>query len=229
MFPDADAKDLSLVTVRTHDAACSITGYGIPYANDANRELEGIVNMNKPVTNGVTLRDLLARDEFTLVVSVPPSAMDQFLEKHLPAVFTYPYGDEHEYNLESYRSIVSRTKGKTQFRPAYAFNNLNSFLGVSVQAVVQDFLWLQDEADRMSRTRLPAYFVARMPQTSPPEYFVILPNMTHFRKRFDAAWRRFTRKEGFEVLLFGSQRQRSYPVKWQALLTDMISTLRGNI
>jgi hypothetical protein len=202
------------VTIRLHDGAISfVTGYGVPYANGKDLDLEGIVNQDEPIIDGITLKDLLAMNKYSLVVAAKTSAIDKLDEQHLPAHFTYPYGDNHAYNLNNYRMIFSRTKSKKQFLPAYAFDDLNSFLAVSVQAVIQDFLWLHVEAEKMSYTRLPAYFVARSPQTTPPEFFIILPNMRQFRKQHDAAWRRFTRKEGFEMLLFGPQSRRG-PVRW---------------
>jgi hypothetical protein len=131
------------VTIVLHDGAASfVTGYGIPYANGKDYDLEGIVNQDEPIIDGITLKDLLAMNKFSLVVAANTSAINKLNEQHLPAHFTYPYGDDHAYDLNNYRMIFSRTKSKKQFLPAFAFDDLNSFLAVSVQAVIQDFLWL---------------------------------------------------------------------------------------
>ncbi|KAH6669661.1 P-loop containing nucleoside triphosphate hydrolase protein [Plectosphaerella plurivora] len=215
LFPDVE--DLVKATIRLHDGAASfITGYGIPYTN-SDRQLEAVVNQGEPILDGIALKDVLALNEFSLVVaSTVPAIMKLFNEQELPPPFTYPYGNEHAFSVNNYKMTFSRTKSKRQLLPAYAFDDLNSFIAVSVQAVVQDFLWLHVEAEKMANTPLPAYYVVR-PQTVPSEFFIIVPNMLQFRKRHDAAWRRFTRKEGFELLLFSPRGKRGF-VRWPARL-----------
>lgn len=91
----------------------AVDGFGIPFTNKQNPELDDVVNHNKPIVEDVTLLDVIRADKIYLVVPLPYIDLGrEFSEASLPRPFSYPYGTEHSWNLERYRDILREHKDK---------------------------------------------------------------------------------------------------------------------
>lgn len=98
-FPNAKRRDhgMTVLKVVIGDASVSIQGFGYPFANADNPEVEGWVN-NKPIVDGHTLVDILRSKRFVFVLPKPvaAAAAHTFNPDRLPAPFSYPYGPNQE-------------------------------------------------------------------------------------------------------------------------------------
>ncbi|KAG7284557.1 hypothetical protein NEMBOFW57_010935 [Staphylotrichum longicolle] len=180
-------------TIRLPDGArIKVDGFGMPFANFENTEVEWWVNNNEPIVDGATLLDLVRKREFHfLVLESPIEVQKKWSEEHLPPPFTYPYGTEHDWNWDRYRTLLLETKSTEQFRPAYSFDDDNARVAVLTQSVVQDVFWLQEAVEAISDFWAPAYFVSR--GVDDRRYYVVIPLTKEFRERFEAAWARLAK------------------------------------
>jgi hypothetical protein len=124
-----DAKKLAIAVVRLLDnASIAVDGFGIPFANPEDPEVEGWVNGNTEVLLGLTILDFLRRREFHFIV--PMKAVDLEKEwsfRYTAPPFSYPYGTEHDWPVGEHRQpdtshydeLLEQTKSAEQFRPAF--------------------------------------------------------------------------------------------------------------
>lgn len=122
-FPNAKAaqKGLGLVTVHLRDdAEVTIDGFGIPFANPSDAELEGWVNDNKAIADGHTLLDILQQRKFFFLVAYPCREIGKkWVEDLLPPPLSYPYGTEHDWNVPRFKRLLQENKSPNAFQPAY--------------------------------------------------------------------------------------------------------------
>jgi hypothetical protein len=103
----------------TEGARVKVEGFGLPFANPQDPEIEGWINDDKPLVDAITLLDFLQAGEFYLIVAQPCRDLQkEWDESRLPPPFRYPYGTEHSWH-ESYEALLSANKGQ-QFRPTFA-------------------------------------------------------------------------------------------------------------
>lgn len=99
--------------------ASTITGFGMPFANAENAQVEGWVNENKPIINNLTLLDVLQQRIFYIVIDYPLTyAQNKLSEDLLLPPFSYPYGTEQRWNVENFKDLIKTNKGR-QFEAAY--------------------------------------------------------------------------------------------------------------
>lgn len=122
-FPNAKAieRGLALVTVELQDnTEVTVVGFGLPFANPADPELEGWVNDNKPIADNYTLVDVIRqRKLYFLVAYVTREVKKNWDDRLLPPPFTYPYGTDHTWDMDKYRRLLAKTKSPRAFQPAY--------------------------------------------------------------------------------------------------------------
>lgn len=100
-FPTYSKTNMAVATVRIEDGAtATIAGYGIPYLNAEDAELDGIVNDNKPIVDGITLLDLLDQKEFTIAVAADVGGVSR-LKSALPPPLSSPSDENHECTSEA--------------------------------------------------------------------------------------------------------------------------------
>jgi len=93
-------KSLCTVAVRL-TARATVHGFGLPFANPEDSEVDGWVNKNAPIVPGLTLLDLLRQTEFHFVVFGPTAAVKRrWNEQVLYPPFSYPYGTDHRESLK---------------------------------------------------------------------------------------------------------------------------------
>jgi hypothetical protein len=233
LFPGANR--LSLLSIRLLEGAqVAIDGFGLPFANAGNPDVEGWVNDNTPMAGGTTLLELVQRREFHPVVSESCVELrKKWSEDHLSPPFSYPYGIAQPWDLKEdfklYEALVGKNKGTVGFRAAYryvhrlytsatwvltwnvsSFDNDNAHLTVRIQSVVQDVIWFQQAVVAISQLQFPVYFVNR--GTGDRQYYVVIPVTTVFRERFEAAWSTLAKDGDVGLLLHVGEDKK--PIKW---------------
>lgn len=120
-FPDAKGKGpfSCLHVTLLGDAKVRVHGFGLPFANVEDAEVEAWVNDNAPIVEGHTLLDILAQRVFHFVIR--QSAHDT--EKHfhvdrLPPPFKHPYGATPGWDIQKFHTEAGKYKGH-QFLPVY--------------------------------------------------------------------------------------------------------------
>ena len=102
----------------------TVDGFGVPFANRNDPELEGWVNENKPMVDGITLLDVLRQESFYFVIAQPlAEAQKDWDHATLPPPFSYPYGTRHEWDMPRYERLLAETKAPSQFPPAYSYEH----------------------------------------------------------------------------------------------------------
>lgn len=160
-FPNAKKqKGLTVIRVSlTDDARVTITGFGTPFANADDAQVEGWVNQNKPIINNLTLLDVLHRKTFYFVVSLDVDvASKRFSVDRLPPPIVYPYGTDQEWDVAKFKNLIRANKGH-QFKAAHSHSNDIHHMTAVNQSNVQDVMWLDDAAIEIAATKFPAYFV----------------------------------------------------------------------
>ena len=121
LFPNAPEKVYTLITFKLKTGKkVRVEGYGWPYHNVDEPEMEKWLNENEPIFSGITLRDFFNGDRFALVYTENPElTKKKFNESNLPEPFKYPYGTEHSYDLARYYDpLPEANKDARRFRAA---------------------------------------------------------------------------------------------------------------
>lgn len=110
-----------MVTVRLDDGFdVEVEGFGIPYANKMDPQLELWVNNNSPIAHNVTLMDILRQREFMFIVAEAEAHISKRLDpSRLAEPFNYPYGNVHDWDMERYMMQQESLAYQESFLPAY--------------------------------------------------------------------------------------------------------------
>lgn len=120
-FPDAAGREKGLTAIRASladQARVTIYGFGMPFANADDPEVQGWLNENKPITGSLTLLDVFAQRTFYIVVRQPVSSViNKFSIDRLPP-FAYPYGTDQEWDVSRFKELIKANRGE-QFNAVY--------------------------------------------------------------------------------------------------------------
>ncbi|KAK4150791.1 P-loop containing nucleoside triphosphate hydrolase protein [Chaetomidium leptoderma] len=218
LFPGA--RKLCLLSVRLLEGAqVKVDGFGMPFANFENPEVERWVNGNEPIVAGTTLLDLVQKTEFhVLVLESPVDVQRKWSEEHLPPPFSYPYGTEHDWDWARYRTLLPETKSTEQFWPAYSFDDDNAHVAVRTQCVVQDVFWLQVAVEEISDSWAPAYFINR--GADDHRYYAVITLPKEFRDRFKAAWTRLAKDNDAVLKLASGGEEDEDLAEWECTIVE---------
>ncbi|KAM0325795.1 hypothetical protein ACHAQA_007097 [Verticillium albo-atrum] len=205
--PKATEKGIAILTLRLKEGANSVvTGFGMPYANLSDPELEQWVNHDGPIVDDMSLLDLVQAREFTLLVNKTPVHVTECVkEEKMPPPFNIPYGSDHTYNEDLYEVQQVECKGKTQFLPSYSHNNDNDHMAIVSQAEVQDIYWVEQKVVALRKDKAPVYFIPRDPEAPLEDikrFYVIMPRDKAFWTRNLDAWRRLYKDTDLQLCLF---------------------------
>lgn len=209
-LPEAthQSKGLSMVKVELNKGAdVSIRGFGLPFSNPGHPSEQRLLN-GAPIIGSVRLEDIFSlRTYYILVPLMASSAMSKFAADKIGPVVSYPYGEEHSWDLERYDAMLPNCRGQ-KFEPAPYFNNDVKQVAVVTQSEVQDVWWLYRVAEEVKEKKLPAYLVP-LRDDSRQYYYAIMSKPGRLDEAFgvpaakiDPAWRRFM-KLGQLVLHMG--------------------------
>ncbi|KAF6835694.1 hypothetical protein CPLU01_04164 [Colletotrichum plurivorum] len=97
-----------------------IKGFGMPFANASDPELEAWVNRSG-FMDRVTLLEALQQETFHLLSSLPMTlgfTRNAFFEEHLGSPFDYPFGEDHSWDYVSVVVVVPATVDSYQGQEA---------------------------------------------------------------------------------------------------------------
>ncbi len=120
-FPDAKKGKggLTLLEIHLDTAEITVDGFGCPFANAEDPEVEGWINDGKPIVESHSLIDILRTKDFYLVVAFGVKETEkEWAEGRMPPPFAYPYGNEHSFEVDRMKELLQKHKGG-RFRPAY--------------------------------------------------------------------------------------------------------------
>ncbi|KAF4339915.1 DNA helicase [Fusarium beomiforme] len=232
-FPDIDDwQPYTYLAVHIHEGSFpTIKGYGKPFANPIDPELEGWVNQNMPMYGNVTLLDILQQRTFFFVIAWPLDSCTKRMGDHfLPPPFTYgyPYQPTDE---DSMKKLIDENAGGT-FQPCHAFDSDDAHRTAVNQSVVQDLMWVHREAELIAETRFPAYFTT--PKNHDPSV-TELPEVLHlvvhlpeaWKVMHDAALRRLMRDEILSVKIYDAPpgHAQAQSATWVARIIEWTSSV----
>lgn len=72
------------------------------------------------------------------------------------------------------------------------------------QAIVQDIIWIYKAAQEISKVPFSAYFIPIDPiaAADTKKFYVIMPLTQKFIDRYQSAWRRLTKSDDFDLILY---------------------------
>ncbi|KAK4164420.1 hypothetical protein QBC43DRAFT_334620 [Cladorrhinum sp. PSN259] len=184
---------LCLLTVRLAPGVnATIRGYGLPFANGDDDEVDKFVNKDQPMTYapGVTFLSLLTQRVFHIFIPFPPELhhLEDVMGAHtMPPPFDYPYGTDHTWNMERYdqQLRVAEFKGADAYPAAAFFRDDNSRVAVLAQSAVQETWWIAEVSNFIASHSFASYCV----KTGNRSYYVVVL-MQSFRDLHDVvdAW-----------------------------------------
>ncbi|KAJ4055870.1 hypothetical protein NW756_002986 [Fusarium oxysporum] len=204
-FPKIENWDsFSYVTVKLNGGASPvIEGFGKPFVNPADAEVEGWVNYGKPIAEDATFLNVFHQRTFFFVVAWAPGPTSKnFGDQHLPPAFEYGYSPQ-PFDEETMIALVDKNTGGA-FQACYSFDNSENHLTAVNQSIIQDALWVHREAEAIAKDKFSAYFVT--PETGSPAdaytLFLVVPMTKEWRDFHEAAWRRLTKDNVFGVRIY---------------------------
>ncbi|KAG5657908.1 hypothetical protein KAF25_007941 [Fusarium avenaceum] len=210
-FPDA--KNLSYLTISFNDTKPVVIGYGRPFANVKDPQVESWVNGNQPLLNDCdcTLLDVLQLEKYHAIIPIKVSDAQKNLDPdRLPPAFSFPYGSQG-WNVKAMKADIAANPGH-RFNPTYVHPNNDSLMVAMTQPVVQDVMWLDDAVWKMYAIKVPGYFV---PAPKADQYYVVVALPDEFMSEFEAAWRRLTKNTpAFNLHIYNSKNSMDPSADW---------------
>ncbi|CVL08874.1 uncharacterized protein FPRN_14657 [Fusarium proliferatum] len=204
-FPKIENWDsFSYVTVKLNGGASPvIEGFGKPFVNPADAEIEGWVNYGKPIVEDATFLNVFHQRAFFFVVAWAPGPTSKnFGDQHLPPAFEYGYSPQPVEESQMTALVDKNTGGA--FQACYNFDNDEDHLTAVNQSIIQDVLWVHREAEAIKEDKFSAYFVT--PETGSPAdaytLLLVVPMTKEWRDFHEAAWRRLTKDNLFCVHIY---------------------------
>ncbi|KAI6778968.1 helicase MAGATAMA-like protein [Emericellopsis cladophorae] len=181
------------------DAEVEVDDWGMPYENKGHPCGDWINGAAS--VGGIRLIDFFKGRDFFFSVRGPKTPhiyLEKFnLSTKLAKGQELPYGDDHAWNPRLYRGPMSEDIRGDQFELCMRFDDTNALLATISQSVVQDQFWVAEEAMKIFKTKLPAYFLPKgkeEPECS--SFFMIVKLNKSFRITFADAWTRLQKSDG---------------------------------
>ncbi|KXH48540.1 hypothetical protein CSAL01_12244 [Colletotrichum salicis] len=106
----------------------------------------------------------------------------------LPPPFGYPYGGLHGFDPERSAAFLAKAPRKEPFHEAIGFKNDNAMLTATTQSLVQDVLYVWQQAQLIAAVKLHAYFIP-IPGCK-NKHYAILPLSQEYMNEYAPAWNR---------------------------------------
>ncbi|KAF5678612.1 DNA helicase [Fusarium heterosporum] len=215
LFPDV--KNLSYLNVCFNDTKPIVIGYGRPFANAEDAQVDDWVNKNKPLLKDCTLLDVLQMEMYHAVLPIKVSdAEKNFDLGRLPEPFQFPYGPQ-QWNVNRFKAAIAENPGH-RFKATYVHPDNKSMLVVMTQAVVQDVMWLDDAVQKIGEVKVRGYFV---PAAREDQFHVVIALPDEFMKEFEAPWRRLTKKTpAFNLHMYNRKVSDAPAADWDCKITS---------
>lgn len=133
--------------------------------------------------------------------------------EELGPVFSYPYGQDHSWDVARYREQVPKTIGPA-FPLAFTFSNDNEHVAALTQSQIQDVWWLHVAAQEISSVLHPVYFVPR--DAGGVNYYALVKLPAGFQETYRESLQWFFSHGPLQLALRNSANIRTGEVKWDA-------------
>ncbi|KAF5691881.1 DNA helicase [Fusarium denticulatum] len=215
---------LSYVKVDFGDYRATIEGFGIPFANQEDRLVEGWINGDAPIAGKYDILDIVQQQSLYLVLPAKSSLVKILGTTHHSSAFRYPYSEDFSWDLTRFEKELQENKGQ-QFAPLYSHPTDVSHMTAVSQSIVQDVVWLRQAAKRLGYTysknrrsldtsskkptRLPAYFFwCKAPDTDTDGkecLHLAIPFSEPLVKAIGPAWKLLIQRRIFKLKIFTSR------------------------
>ncbi|KAM3440550.1 hypothetical protein MY4824_001998 [Beauveria thailandica] len=211
------------ITIPENSDEPIVEGFGLPFSDHKNPQLEGWLHGNQPITVGFSLVNLIRQKKMSFFMDLSVHVVNKkFFEQPLPEPFKLPYQTVGA-KFEDYREPVKMHQGH-QFMPRFVLDSDDDHNIVVNHAVVQDMLWIYEAAHEIKRMKRPVYFAALDKPSADREkkFYVIVSLLDDFRAAYGDAWRRLTRYFGrVEVSFYDSETSSSDPCEeWDGTIIE---------
>ncbi|OAA39768.1 DNA helicase [Beauveria brongniartii RCEF 3172] len=186
----------------------TIEGFGLPFSDRENKQLEGWLNDNKPIAAGFSLVDIIRQKKMSFFLDLSVQEVNKkYFAQPLPEPFILPY-QTVSVKLEDYREPVRMHRGH-QFTPNFVLDSDSQHNIVVNHAVVQDMLWIYEAALEIKEIRRPLYF-ALLDETSVSvddkgKFYVLMTLTDDFMAVYGDAWRRLASSDKVELSFYNSE------------------------
>ncbi|UKZ82049.1 hypothetical protein TrVFT333_009832 [Trichoderma virens FT-333] len=176
-FPGAKSSKKGLTSLRVclKDETCvTVTGFGLPFVNVEDAEVEGWVNDNKPIVDNYTVLDVLKQRSFFIVIDYPVQYTKNKLSEDLwSPPFSYPYGTEQRWDIDKFKDLIKAIKGD-QF--------------AAIAAAKFPAYFVRPDSG--------------VPTADTDRFFVVATMRAGFKKEHESSWRRLSETESFLLHLY---------------------------
>ncbi|KAL8364694.1 hypothetical protein RB595_003801 [Gaeumannomyces hyphopodioides] len=217
-----------LLKVRLRGASrCIVERGGLPFVNLEDDTIDGIVNHNQPMAGGVRLVDLMASQEFNVVINGSTKKADELMAPlESPSTFGYGYGNAFQWNTDRYMAQFSDPKLRGhQFAMNYMHSSDKNHVTAVSQAAVQDVFWLHVKAEELRKYRLLAYAVPVGSSDNDKEYYFIIDFSARLFEKFQKAISRLVKGEVGMALLAFDPASDDLIANWEAIVMDCPNTI----
>lgn len=119
LLPRAPQRPHTVISVSLKKGAkVSVDGYGWPFHNPHQPQMEKWVNEDAEIFPSVSLLAFLKGSKFTFVVPDNVNMAAKMFNEAALVPFDYPYGEDHSWDLGRYTSLVEKTKSCEKFMAA---------------------------------------------------------------------------------------------------------------
>ncbi|KAF5545727.1 hypothetical protein FMEXI_5911 [Fusarium mexicanum] len=142
---------LSYVKIYFGEARATIEGFGVPFANQEDHQVESWINGNAPIVWKYHLLDILQQQTLDLVLPAKSSLVKILGTVQNSSPFRYPYSEDFSWDLTRFEKELRENKGQ-QFSPLFSHPTDVSHMTAVSQSIVQDVVWLRQAAKRLGYT-----------------------------------------------------------------------------
>ncbi|KAF9772331.1 hypothetical protein IL306_009964 [Fusarium sp. DS 682] len=223
---------LSYVKIHFGEAQATIEGFGIPFANREDPQVEGWVNERVPISGMHDLLDILQQKILYLILPSKSSLVKILGTTHRSSSFRYPYSEDISWDLTRFEKEIQDNKGY-QLAPLYSHPTDVSHTTAVSQSVIQDVLWLRRAAERVGHsdtmldfglkfpkrkdTRMPAYFFrCKVPDTGVKDCLhLVIPFPESLVNAIGPSWKLLIEQRNFWLKVYTSREsEESTSRKW---------------
>ncbi|KAF5567852.1 DNA helicase [Fusarium napiforme] len=218
-----------LIYVKIHfgEDRATIEGFGIPFANHEDHQVESWINGDAPIAGKYGLLEILQQQSLYLVLPASSSLVQILGTTQNLSTFRYPYSEDLSWDLACLEKELRENKGQ-QFAPLYSHPTDVSHMTAVSQSIVQDVVWLRHVAKRLGYTysknrygldisskepaRMPAYFFwCKAPDTDTEGkecLHLAIPFSEPLVKAIGPAWKLLIQRRIFRLEIFTSREGR---------------------
>ncbi|KAF5701883.1 hypothetical protein FMUND_13716 [Fusarium mundagurra] len=232
---------LSYVKIHFGEDRATIEGFGIPFANQEDHQVESWINGDAPIAGEYGILDIVQQQSLYLVLPAKSSLVKILGTTQNLSTFRYSYSEDFSWDLTRFENELRENKGQ-QFAPLYSHPTDVSHMTAVSQSIIQDTSWLHEAAKQvghtysdnrrsldtssMEPTRMSAYFFwCKAPDTDTDGkecLHLAIPCSEPLVKAIGPAWKLLIQRRIFKLKIFTSREGQKYAqVEWFCRLAPL--------